>query len=221
MLFTNLIQKNSVIWDDYIHHNFVKQLQNGSLPKEVFLFYLKQDYLFLLHYAKAYASLALNATNAEELRFAMKFQNAIIQGELELHRSILKLGINANKLSVKDESLTTIAYTRYVLNVGQNGDFLDMLVALSACAIGYGYIGAEIHKELENKGLENHPYKEWILTYSSKEFQAEIAEFENFVNRYEKQVNDAKFEKLSEIFYSVVRLEVAFWQHALKMEQEI
>ncbi|MCE4859397.1 thiaminase II, partial [Campylobacter jejuni] len=74
-----------------------------------------------------YARLALNAKNAEELRFAMKFQNYIIEGEIELHKSILKLGINADKLNVKDESLTNIAYTRYMLSVGESGDFLDML----------------------------------------------------------------------------------------------
>lgn len=135
MLFSRLIETNSHIWDEYLHHEFVKKLENGSLKEENFLFYLKQDYIYLIHYAKCYARLALNAKNAEELRFAMKFQNYIIEGEIELHKSILKLGINADKLNVKDESLTNIAYTRYMLSVGESGDFLDMLVALSACAI--------------------------------------------------------------------------------------
>lgn len=139
MLFSRLIEANSQIWDEYLHHEFVKKLENGSLKKENFLFYLKQDYIYLIHYAKCYARLSLNAKNAEELRFAMKFQNYIIEGEIELHKSILKLGIDADKLNVKDESLTNIAYTRYMLSVGESGDFLDMLVALSACAIGYGY----------------------------------------------------------------------------------
>lgn len=151
----------------------------------------------------------------------MKFQNYIIEGEIELHKSILKLGINADKLSVKDESLTNIAYTRYMLSVGESGDFLDMLVALSACAIGYGYIGAEIYKRLDKEKLQNHPYKEWILTYSSDEFQNEIKEFEDFLNSYTQQISQEKFENLSEIFYNVVRLECAFWEHALQMKMDI
>lgn len=53
----------------------------------------------------------------------MKFQNYIIEGEIELHKSILKLGIDADKLNVKDESLTNITYTRYMLSVGESGDF--------------------------------------------------------------------------------------------------
>lgn len=221
MLFSQLIEANSQIWDEYLHHEFVKKLENGSLKEENFLFYLKQDYIYLIHYAKCYARLALNAKNAEELRFAMKFQNYIIEGEIELHKSILKLGIDADKLNVKDESLTNIAYTRYMLSVGESGDFLDMLVALSACAIGYGYIGAEIYKRLDKKKLQNHPYKEWILTYSSDEFQNEIKEFEDFLNSYTQKISQEKFENLSEIFYNVVRLESAFWEHALQMKMDI
>ncbi|HEB9320002.1 TPA: thiaminase II [Campylobacter coli] len=221
MLFSRLIEANSQIWDEYLHHKFVKKLENGSLKEENFLFYLKQDYIYLIHYAKCYARLALNAKNAEELRFAMKFQNYIVEGEIELHKSILKLGIDADKLNVKDESLTNIAYTRYMLSVGESGDFLDMLVALSACAIGYGYIGAEIYKRLDKEKLQNHPYKEWILTYSSDEFQNEIKEFEDFLNSYTQKISQEKFENLSEIFYNVVRLESAFWEHALQMKMDI
>ncbi|EAJ6871841.1 thiaminase II [Campylobacter coli] len=221
MLFSRLIEANSQIWDEYLHHEFVKKLENRSLKEENFLFYLKQDYIYLIHYAKCYARLALNAKNAEELRFAMKFQNYIVEGEIELHKSILKLGIDADKLNVKDESLTNIAYTRYMLSVGESGDFLDMLVALSACAIGYGYIGAEIYKRLDKEKLQNHPYKEWILTYSSDEFQNEIKEFEDFLNSYTQKISQEKFENLSEIFYNVVRLESAFWEHALQMKMDI
>lgn len=218
-LFQSLLKENAKVWDEYLHHNFVKELEKGTLKEENFLFYLKQDYIYLINYAKCYALLALNANNAKELRFAMKFQNYIVEGELELHKSILKLGIDADKLCVKDESIVNIAYTRYMLSVGQSGDFLDMLVALSACAIGYGYIGAEIKQRLSKDELEKHPYKEWILTYSGEVFQAEIKEFEDFLNSYE--VDENKFKKLSEIFHTVVRLEREFWQHGLSLKLDL
>ena len=218
-LFQRLLKENAKVWDEYLHHNFVKELEKGTLKEENFLFYLKQDYIYLINYAKCYALLALNANNAKELRFAMKFQNYIVEGELELHKSILKLGIDADKLCVKDESIVNIAYTRYMLSVGQSGDFLDMLVALSACAIGYGYIGAEIISRLSKDELEKHPYKEWILTYSGEVFQTEIKEFEDFLNSYE--VDENKFKKLSEIFHTVVRLEREFWQHGLNLKLDL
>ncbi|ELK3016776.1 thiaminase II [Campylobacter jejuni] len=219
MLFSNLIKENQKIWDAYLHHDFVKKLEDKSLKQENFLFYLKQDYIYLLNYAKCYARLALNSNTAKELRFAMKFQNYIVEGEMELHRAILSLGINADELDIKkDESLVNIAYSRYMLSVGENGDFLDMLVALSACAIGYAKIGAEIINRLKNENLKDHPYKEWILTYGSENFQNEAKEFEDFVNSYTSSVSAQKFQKLSEIFHTATRLEVAFWEHSLRME---
>lgn len=172
----------------------------------------------MLNYAKCYARLVLNSNTAKELRFAMKFQNYIVEGEMELHRAILSLGINGDELDIKDESLVNIAYSRYMLSVGENGDFLDMLVALSACAIGYAKIGAEIINRLKNENLKDHPYKEWILTYGSENFQNEAKEFEDFVNSYTSSVSAQKFQKLSEIFHTVTRLEVAFWEHSLRME---
>ncbi|MBZ7938310.1 TenA family protein [Campylobacter sp. W0014] len=221
MLFQKLIKENSQIWDEYIRHNFIKQLENETLSKEQFLFYLKQDYIYLINYSKCYARLALNANTLEELRFAIKFQNYTLEGELELHKSILELGINASHFNEKDESLINIAYSRYILSIGENGDFLDMLIALSACAIGYGYIGNEIYKNISKEKLQNHLYKEWILTYLSQEFQATVKEFEDFVNSYSNQISEEKFKKLNSIFHNVVRLEIAFWEHSLKMQANI
>lgn len=219
MLFERLLKENVKEWDSYLHHKFIKELEAGTLPQENFLFYLKQDYIFLINYAKAFARLCINADTARELRFAMKFQNYIIDGELQLHQSILQMGIDISTLSVKDESFTNIAYTRYVLSVGESGNFLDMLVALSACATGYAYIGKEMSARLDGKALETHPYKEWIQTYSGEEFQTGTKEFEDFVNSYTP--DEKHFSKLNAIFNTTIRLETAFWQHALEKKLEI
>lgn len=48
MLFSQLIETNSHIWDEYLHHEFVKKLENGSLKEENFSF-LSQTRLYLSH----------------------------------------------------------------------------------------------------------------------------------------------------------------------------
>lgn len=45
------------LWADFIDHPFVRGIADGTLPVESFTYYLKQDYLYLQHYARA-ASLA-------------------------------------------------------------------------------------------------------------------------------------------------------------------
>ncbi|GIT88801.1 hypothetical protein ROBYS_38170 [Roseobacter sp. OBYS 0001] len=41
----------------YTHNDFVEGLRDGSLPRAAFLHYLVQDYVFLVHFARAWSSL--------------------------------------------------------------------------------------------------------------------------------------------------------------------
>jgi hydroxymethylpyrimidine/phosphomethylpyrimidine kinase len=43
------------LWSDFIDHPFVLGIADGTLPIESFIYYLKQDYLYLQHYARAAA----------------------------------------------------------------------------------------------------------------------------------------------------------------------
>ena len=43
------------IWQAYNEHPFVLGIQNGTLDKEKFRFYIIQDYLYLEEYAKVFA----------------------------------------------------------------------------------------------------------------------------------------------------------------------
>ena len=53
--FTDLTTACQDDWRAYIEHDFVHQLGNATLPEASFRHYLKQDYLFLIHFARAYA----------------------------------------------------------------------------------------------------------------------------------------------------------------------
>ncbi len=225
-LFDRLVKENAEIWDAYLHHDFVKQIEKGSLPKENFAFYLKQDYMYLLHYGRVCGLLANSASNAREIAFATKYQQiatSVVDGEHVLHRSILGEADSkeASKLEIRKESIANIAYTCYMINVASSGDFLDTLVALSSCASGYCHIGREIYARLGEAGLKNHPYEQWIRTYSDEVLAPLGTEFENFVNSYTDSISEAKFQKLSDIFYTVTRLECNFWQQGLTLQMDL
>ena len=48
-------QQYNGAWQAYTQHQFVEGVRNGSLDKKFFLHYLKQDYVFLVHFARAWA----------------------------------------------------------------------------------------------------------------------------------------------------------------------
>ena len=55
MTYQDLIDACQPQWTTYTQHPFVMQLGQGTLPHHCFMHYLKQDFLFLKQYARAYA----------------------------------------------------------------------------------------------------------------------------------------------------------------------
>ena len=65
----------------------------------------------------------------------------------------------------------TMAYTRYVLEKGVQGDLLDLHVALAPCMLGYAEIGRAL-AGCPTAHVEANPYTPWIDMYASDEYQA-------------------------------------------------
>lgn len=83
-LYGRLRQQAGADWQDYVAHPFVQQLAAGTLPESAFRRYLTQDYLFLIHFARAYALLVSKLRTLPEMRAATASLNAIV-AELPLH----------------------------------------------------------------------------------------------------------------------------------------
>lgn len=204
-------------WQAYIQHGFVQQLGNGSLAPEAFQHYLKQDYLFLIQFARAFALAAYKSPTLSDLRQAKEGLQAIVDVELDLHVSYCKeWGISEQELAELPEARATLAYTRYVLDTGNRGDLLDLHVALSPCMVGYGEIANWLNSRAETIRGENNPYDAWIAMYESEEFQNAMQAEISWLNERLADVSPARFKELTRIFSDATRLEIDFWEMGLK-----
>ena len=208
-------------WDAYIHHTFVEDLGEGTLPLPVFQDYLVQDYLFLVQYARANALGAYKSRTLGEIQAAAAGLEATIT-ETELHRRLTeRWGISREELDRAPEKKSTVAYTRYVLDTGMAGDLLELQIALAPCQIGYAEIGTYLEPKLkENTGNTEHPYAEWIQEYAGDDFQNQsesmIALLDDLLGVPAEDIKDTpRFERLLDIFRTATRLEADFWQQAL------
>ncbi len=116
MTFTNKLIKNSQsYWKEYTQHKFIKKLAKGTLPLENFQHYLKQDYIYLFHYTRAFALAVYKSENFEQMNASREALNAIYD-EIELHiQYCKKFGIDEKSIYEEKESPACISYTRYVL----------------------------------------------------------------------------------------------------------
>jgi len=204
-------------WQAYIEHGFVQQLGNATLAPEAFQHYLKQDYLFLIQFARAFALAAYKSPTLSDLRQAKEGLQAIVDVELDLHVSYCKeWGISEQELADLPEARATLAYTRYVLDTGNRGDLLDLHVALSPCMVGYGEIANWLNSRAETIRGENNPYDAWIAMYESDEFQEAMRAEIGWLNERLADISPARFKELTRIFSDATRLEIDFWEMGLK-----
>ncbi|RMX92183.1 hypothetical protein D0868_13556 [Hortaea werneckii] len=54
-------------WHDYTHHEFVQQMGDGTLPPETFKYYMIQDYLYLVQFARANALAGYKAKTLDDI----------------------------------------------------------------------------------------------------------------------------------------------------------
>lgn len=203
------------LWQAYVGHPFVNQLAAGTLAEKCFKKFLTQDYLFLVHFSRAYALLAAKSTNIADIREALDGLKSIIE-EMPLHVAYAKTwGISEQEMSRTTEAMETIAYTRYVLDVGYAGDRLDLMAALLPCVAGYAEVGLRLAGS-KTTVFNGNPYSEWIKNYESDDYVKGVKTFLESFNKLAEQCHDeAHFKHLSEIFNTATRLETEFWQMGL------
>ncbi|MCC5984433.1 MAG: TenA family protein [Rhodobacteraceae bacterium] len=203
-------------WHAYTHHPFVEGLRRGDLPHAHFLHYLRQDYIFLIHFARAWALAAAKGETLAEIQAASATVQALAHVEMPLHVQICaQAGIDAAMLETTQEAPANLAYTRYVLESGYSGDFLDLMAALAPCVLGYGEIGARL-------AGSGGPYADWIDTYAGADYQALCRDVGALIDGalVHRLGHDwtglPRAGHLSQRFATATRLEVGFWQMGLE-----
>ncbi|KAG0354610.1 hypothetical protein BGZ54_001564 [Gamsiella multidivaricata] len=204
-------------WSKYTHHKFVQGIADGTLPKESFIHYMKQDYLFLQTYARAHGLGAFKAkTMAESKAFADIVVHIATESKLHIDYCT-KWGITYEEIINTPESMANVAYTRYVLDIGMTGDLLDLGLAIAPCLIGYGQIGNRLYNDPNTLKGDANPYWEWIKSYHGADYQAAV---DRGIANLERQCNIQqpsahRLKQLEDVFRTATRLEVSFWDMAL------
>ena len=215
-LFDRLVAAAGPIWRSYTRHEFVLRLARGDLPEAAFRHYLIQDYLFLLHFARAWGLAIYKSDTLAEMRRAQGLVAATLDAEIGLHIEYCRgWGIDEAAMVGAPEALQTIAYTRFVLDRGVAGDRLDLEVALAPCVVGYAEIAAERIADPATR-RDGNLYKSWLEMYAGAEYQALAAEAKAALDeQFARRGGEGRFPALAASFTAATRLEADFWQMGL------
>ncbi len=213
-----LKDQSKSIWEDGYHHPFLQEMGKGTLDKEAFKFYLLQDYLYLIEYAKIFA---LGAVKAKEEKLMTSFtviQHNILYKEMDLHRNYMKeFGITPEEANTAKPSLFNKAYTSNMMAVAQTGDVAEIIAVIFPCAWTYYDYAVRIKEQYRNS-LEGNFYKPWIETYASNEFGESFEWFYDTLDELCKDKTQEQRGRIVDIFRTSVEFEYLFWDMAYKRQ---
>ena len=161
------------VWQAYTHHPFVKQIGNGTLPRDVFKHYMVQDYLYLTHFARAHALAAYKSKSMDTILASAQII-VHIDHETKLHLEYCKeFGLSKVKIEKQKESLACVAYSRWVLDIGNSEDYLALQMSLASCLLGYGVAAQRLTSDPSTK-REGNPYWKWVENYVAEDYQEAV-----------------------------------------------
>ena len=211
-----LWQENEDIYEAILEHPFLRQMQDGTLDKDIFAFYIVQDLFYLREFAKALRIIAAKAPSEEWAELLNNQAEGTLKEERKLHDSIYgEYGITSEAEREMIPAPEAFAYTTYLLATAHEGSFSEGITLLLPCY----WIYWEVGKNLSKNGSKDPIYQKWIDTYASEEYGAAVVEMIRIVERVAKSASREEFQKMKDHYRRGCRYEWMFWDSAFHMSR--
>jgi thiaminase/transcriptional activator TenA len=205
------------VWDATLEHPMVEQLGEGTLDEAPFVYWVKQDYVYLIEYSRMFAHGAAGAPDLDRMGTFAELLDETINTEMDLHRSYAaEFDISEAELEATEPSPTTRAYTDFLVRVAAEGSFGDLVAALLPCMWGFNVTG----RRLADRGKPDHQqYADWIEMYAGEEF-TELAEWcKGLMNDVAAESTEDELDRYRDLFVTSSRYEYMFWDAAWRQEE--
>lgn len=212
-----LLEATREIWAKYNEHPFVRGIEDGTLDKEKFRYYIVQDYLYLEEYAKVFAIGVAKAKSLATTRLFSSYINVLTGSEMDIHRGYMgKFAVTQEELASTSRALDNLSYTSYMLRVAYEEGEAEILTAILSCACSYELIAKKI-VEKNPTATEHEFYGEWVKGYASDAYAKENETLIEMLNTLTKDYTTQQIKHLVDIFIACSKYELAFWEMSWKM----
>lgn len=212
-----LEQQTQDVWQAIYGHPFVKGIGDGSLARERFEFYLKQDYVYLIDFSRVFALASAKARQLEDMGTFAKLLDMTLNTEMDLHRrTCQEFGISAEELGQTRPALITLSYTSFLVKACYEEPLAGIIAVLLPCAKGY----ADIALQLQAAGVPEKPhYRDWIETYASEDFVGWANWLAEKLDGFGAQASDSDKQKWQDIYLHSARFELLFFEMGWQKEE--
>lgn len=207
------------IWTKYNQHPFVKGIEDGTLDRKKFKYYIIQDYLYLIEYAKVFGVGIAKSKSVQTAKLFASYVHLLTDGEMDIHRGYMgKFGVTEEELAEIPRALDNLSYTSYMLRIAYEEGEAEVLAAILSCAYSYEVIARTIIKNNPDS-LHHDFYGDWIRGYASDEYRAKNVELIETLEMLTAQYTEEQKQHIVDIYVACSRYELAFWNLAWNMDK--
>src|SRR5699024_1331888 len=199
---------------------FLERLATGTLDIRTFTHYILQDGLYLNGYARAMSLLAGRTRNRSDSRFWASSAATVITEEEQMQQALLGderlAAARAELLAGQDEptpSPTTLGYVSFLVAGAATDSYGVGVAGVIPCFWVYAHMG----KVLVDRAGElspAHPYKTWIETYDSAEFDTATRHAVAVLEELFEHATPAETERMTAAFTRSCVYALHFWAAA-------
>lgn len=189
---------------------FVQELADGTLPRDKFLFYLRQDTLYIDNYCRVLAHTASRMATMEHVEAFLDFAKDGVWVEKSMHSDFLE----GYRPTAAEMSPVCMLYTS-VLNGAGRDDVAVEAAAILPCFWIYLAVG----KHIAASATTDNPYAKWIATYSDEAFDASTDRAIAICDALAEAASPEVRRRMTDIFALCAKMEWLFWDSAYNMEQ--
>ena len=202
----SLWHQNRVLAEAALEHTFVRGIASGELARDAFAYYVGQDAAFLDAFCRAYALALAKSPDQEGLIAFRELLDAAVD-ELRVHQGYAaRWDVDLHPAA----DPATLAYTTFLLAVAALEPVGHIAAAMTPCMRLYTYLGQQLVAQTKPES----PYREWVMTYSTAEFEALARRLEGLLDRYE-----GDHDRLGVLYRQAMELELRFFDAAGRWER--
>lgn len=191
---------------------FVRGLADGSLPPAAFDAYVRQDALYLTHYARVLSRASGLAPDPAAQEFFARGASACLDVERRLHDERLAASAGGADPVATAATPTTTAYVHHLLATAAVGSYAEVAAAVLPCYWLYADLGARLAARVGD--LAAHPYGDWIGTYGDPGFVGRASRARALVDEAAAECGPRARSRMAAAFVTSCEHEVAFFaQH--------
>ncbi|MBR3881429.1 MAG: TenA family protein [Mailhella sp.] len=196
-------------------HPFISGLADGTLPEDVFAYYVRQDALYLENYARVLATIAARLPKQEQRVLMEGFIKDTIAAERYMHELYQSMDAKHLPSAPAKASPTCQKYMEYEARMAAEAPVEVACAVILPCFTVYQQVGEHL---LTTRRKAGNPYNDWIDAYADPAFDKATRAAVALCDELAAAAPTSIWKQMTEAYVQSTRMEWAFWDSAWKKE---